>query len=182
MSSTQGYRISDNVAAISSGEQVVQGEQTWTNPHGNLQLHQSCNDNWKGFLTRNYWKTGSGSSSRRTMSQWNDCQPGTEGVELIYQNHWRKKRYILNNVRFAKTEDLTDAVKQKYITLLLRHHEAISNSSFETCWSRASSHDIQFKNQDPIFLKQFRIPEAQREALQKQNWIFKIDEIEKTTN
>ncbi len=28
-------------------------------------------------------------------------------------------------------------------------------------------HDIELKTEDPIYIKQFRIPEAQREAIQK---------------
>ena len=66
-----------------------------------------------------------------------------------------------------KNEDLTDTVEKKYIALLLEHHEAISNSLFDTDQSMDMSHDIQLKKMDPIFLKQFRIPKAQQEAIQK---------------
>jgi hypothetical protein len=60
-----------------------------------------------------------------------------------------------------------EALKQKYIALLLEHHEAISNSLFDTDQCQTIAHDIKLKKQDPIYMKQFRIPEAQREAVQK---------------
>ena len=73
----------------------------------------------------------------------------------------KKKKYILDNVKFARNEELTKALKQKYIDLLLEHNEAISNSLFDTGRSQTMAHDIQLKKQDPIYMKQFRIPEAQ---------------------
>jgi hypothetical protein len=79
----------------------------------------------------------------------------------------KKKKYILDNVKFVRKEELTEALKQKYIALLLEHHEAISNSLFDTGQSQTMAHDIQLKKQDPIYMKQFRILEAQREAVQK---------------
>jgi hypothetical protein len=79
----------------------------------------------------------------------------------------KKKKYILDNVNFARNEDLTEALKQKNIDLFLEHHEAISNSLFDTGRSQTMAHNIQLKKQDPIYLKQFRIPEAQRESVQK---------------
>jgi hypothetical protein len=79
----------------------------------------------------------------------------------------KKKKYILDNVKFARNEELTEALKQKYITLLLEHHEAISKSLIDTGRSQTMAHDIQLKKQDPIYMKQFRIPEAQRKAVQK---------------
>jgi hypothetical protein len=78
-----------------------------------------------------------------------------------------KKKYILDNVKFTRNEELTEALKQKYTDLLLEHHEGISNSLFNTGQSQSTAHDIQRKKQDPIYMKQFRIPEAQREAVQK---------------
>ncbi len=68
------------------------------------------------------------------------------------------KKNILNNVWSARNEDLTDLVK---------HHKAISNSLFDTGQSQTTVNEIQLKIQDLIYLKQFRIPEAQREAAQK---------------
>ena len=79
----------------------------------------------------------------------------------------KKKKYILDHVKFARNEELTEALKQKYTALFLEHHEAISNSLFDTGRSQTIAHDIQLKKQDPIYIKQFRIPEAQREAVQK---------------
>jgi hypothetical protein len=78
-----------------------------------------------------------------------------------------KRKYISNNVKFARNEELTESVKQKYIALLLEHHEAISNSLFDTCQSQDMDHDIQLKEQGPIYLKQLRILETQRGAVQK---------------
>ncbi len=72
----------------------------------------------------------------------------------------------MDNVKFARNKELTEALKQKYIDLLLEHHEAISNSLFDTGRSQTIAHNIQLKKQDPIYMKQFRIPDAQLEAVQ----------------
>jgi hypothetical protein len=61
-----------------------------------------------------------------------------------------KKKYFLDNVKFTRNEELTEAMKQKYIDLLLEHHEAISNSLFDTGQSQKTTHDIQLKKQDPL--------------------------------
>jgi hypothetical protein len=79
----------------------------------------------------------------------------------------KKKKYILDNLKFARNEELTEALKQKYIALLLEHYEAISNSLFDTGRSQTMAHNIQLKKQDLIYMKQFRIPEAQQEQIQQ---------------
>ena len=66
----------------------------------------------------------------------------------------KKKKYILDNVKFARNEELMEALKQKYIALLLEHHEAISNSLFDTDQCQTIAHDIKLKKQDPIYMKQ----------------------------
>jgi hypothetical protein len=74
----------------------------------------------------------------------------------------KKKKYILDNVKFTRNKELTEALKQKYIALLLEHHEAISNSLFDTSRSQTMAHDIQLKKQDPIYRKQLRIPKLNK--------------------
>jgi hypothetical protein len=74
-----------------------------------------------------------------------------------------KKKYILDNAKLNVPEEF----RQRYIDLLLKHHEVVSSSKYNLGKCTTSMHDFELKNEDPIYIKQFRIMEAQREALQK---------------
>jgi hypothetical protein len=54
----------------------------------------------------------------------------------------------LDNVKLASNKELTEAMKQKYINLLLEHHKA--NSLFDTGRSQTTAHDIQIKIQTTL--------------------------------
>ena len=172
-----GFRIADPceaVAAISSGEHVVRGGPALVrvNRLGQTQMEIFNCTNHAMTIEKNSIlgvieklkdedQVGELQVNEMTVNlEQKDLTPAAKITE-------KKKKYILDNVKFARNEDLTEALKQKYIALLLEHHEAISNSLFDTGRSQTVAHDIQLKKQDPIYLKQFRIPEAQREAVQK---------------
>jgi hypothetical protein len=74
-----------------------------------------------------------------------------------------KKKYILNNAKLNVPEEF----RQRYMDLLLKYHEVVSSSKYDLGKCTTSMHDIKLKTEDPIYIKQFRIPEAQREAVQK---------------
>jgi hypothetical protein len=74
-----------------------------------------------------------------------------------------KKKYILDNAKLNVPEEF----RQRYIDLLLKHHEVVSSSKYDLGKCTTSMHDIELKTEDPIYIKQFRIPEAQRETVQK---------------
>jgi hypothetical protein len=56
--------------------------------------------------------------------------------------------------------------KQKYLDLLLKHHEVISDKKYNLGKCSTAMHDIEMKSETPIYVKQFKIHEDQQEAVQ----------------
>jgi hypothetical protein len=73
------------------------------------------------------------------------------------------KKYILDNSNLNVPEEF----RQRYIDLLLKHHEVVSSSKYKLGKCTTSMHNIKLKTEDLIYIKQFRVPEAQRNAVQK---------------
>jgi hypothetical protein len=74
-----------------------------------------------------------------------------------------KKKYILDNAKL----NVPGEFRQRYVNLLLKHHEVVSSSKYHFGKCTTSMHKIGLKAEDPINIKQFRILEAQRDAVQK---------------
>jgi len=75
----------------------------------------------------------------------------------------RRKRF-LNSLNLNVPSD----EKQKYIQLLLANHDVFSRNPEDLGTATHFEHAIQLKNFDPIFRKQFRIPDQHRQALETQ--------------
>jgi hypothetical protein len=74
-----------------------------------------------------------------------------------------KKKYILDNAKLNVPEEF----RQRYIDLLLKHHEVVSSSKYNLGKCTTLMHDIELKTEDPIYIKQFRILEGKCDAVQK---------------
>jgi len=61
----------------------------------------------------------------------------------------------------------------KFVSLFLRNHDVFSKTPNDIGKATHFEHSVMLKNFDPIFRKQFRIPDAHREALEEQvkNWL-----------
>ena len=57
--------------------------------------------------------------------------------------------------------------KQWYLQVLLKFHEAISEDRFDLGRFRTDLHEITLKTEEPIFVKQFKIPDAHMEEVEK---------------
>jgi hypothetical protein len=55
----------------------------------------------------------------------------------------------------------------KYRNLLFKHHEAISQNKFDLGRTGTLMHEIALKTQEPIYVKQFKIPDAHRQEVEK---------------
>ena len=88
-----------------------------------------------------------------------EATPPNEQSKITEQ----KKKFIMENAKLNVPEEF----RQRYIDLLLRNHEVISSDKYDLGKCTTSMHDIELKSEDPIYIKQFRIPEAQREDVQK---------------
>ena len=55
----------------------------------------------------------------------------------------------------------------KYRNLLFKHHAAISQNKFDLGRTDTLMHKIALKTQEPIYVKQFKIPDAHRQEVEK---------------
>ena len=74
----------------------------------------------------------------------------------------RKRKFILENVKLQVPEQF----QQQYLEVLLRHHEAISEDKFDLGRTDTLMHEIALKTQEPIYVKQFKIPDAHRKEVE----------------
>jgi hypothetical protein len=63
--------------------------------------------------------------------------------------------------------NVTDLFKQIYLDLLLKHHEVISDNKYNLGKCSTAMHDIELKNEAPIYVKQFKIHKDQQEAVKQ---------------
>ena len=68
-----------------------------------------------------------------------------------------KWHYVVDNVAVN-----VNAFKQKYMDMLLKHYEVISDNKYDL-----GKHDIELKIETPIYVKQFKIHDNQQEAVKQ---------------
>ena len=75
-----------------------------------------------------------------------------------------KRKFITSN---AKLETVPEKYRNRYLQLLLKYHEAISQDKFDLGRSETLMHDIALKSEEPVYVKQFKIPDAHREEVER---------------
>ena len=75
-----------------------------------------------------------------------------------------KRKFIKET---AKLETVPEKYRGRYLQLLLEYHEAISQDKFDLGRSETLMHDIALKSEEPVYVKQFKIPDAHREEVEK---------------
>jgi len=75
----------------------------------------------------------------------------------------KMRHFIESNVKLHVPEQF----QQKYLNFLLKHHEAISQDKFNLGRTDTLMHEIALKTTKPIYVKQFKIPDAHRQEVQK---------------
>jgi hypothetical protein len=75
----------------------------------------------------------------------------------------KKKQFIETNIKLHVPEQF----QHKYLNLLLKHHEAISQDKFDLGRTDTLMHEIALKTSEPIYVKQFKIPDAHRQEVEK---------------
>ena len=75
-----------------------------------------------------------------------------------------KRKFIKET---AKLETVPEKYRGRYLQLLLEYHEAISQNKFDLGRSETLMHDIALKSEEPVYVKQFKIPDAHREEVEK---------------
>jgi hypothetical protein len=60
-----------------------------------------------------------------------------------------------------------DEFKNEYLNVLFKNHEATSEHKYDLGQTETLMHDISLKSQEPVYVKQFKIPDAHREQVEK---------------
>ncbi len=75
----------------------------------------------------------------------------------------KKRHFIESNVKLHVPQQF----QQKYLNLWLKHHEAISQDKFDLGRTDTLMHEIALKTTEPIYIKQFKIPDSHHQEVKK---------------
>ncbi len=89
------------------------------------------------------------------------------------------KKFITDNLKCGPS--VPPEVQKKYLELVLKHHEVVSRHRFDLGRTDTLMHSIDLKDKSPVYVKQFQIPDAHREEVEKHvgEWL-KMGVIEPT--
>ena len=76
-----------------------------------------------------------------------------------------KREFIKKN---ADVENVPPEFQEKYLNLMYRYHTIFSDDKHDIGRSDLIPHEIHLKNKDPIYVKQFKIPDTHRDYLEEQ--------------
>ena len=74
-----------------------------------------------------------------------------------------KRKFIMEKMNL----DVPDTYRQKFIDLLLRHHDVFSENKYDLGRAKHFMHEIALRTEEPVYIKQFKIPDAHREEVEK---------------
>lgn len=75
-----------------------------------------------------------------------------------------KKKFILEHLNL---QQIPEQFRDQYRQVILKHHEAISRHRLDLGRTSSLLHDIELKTLEPVYVKQFKIPEAHRQEVEK---------------
>jgi hypothetical protein len=96
----------------------------------------------------------------------------TEYINSVAERHRKpfpspppedKKRFIMDNLKMG----FEDKEKPKYVELIMKNHDIFSFGKMDLGRASTLMHEITLKNEEPIYVKQFKIPEAHRTEVEK---------------
>ena len=90
-----------------------------------------------------------------------------------------KQKFIEDNLRCGPS--VPEDVKKQYLDLVLKHHAVVSQHRFDLGRTNTLEHEIHLKDPSPVYMKQFQIPDAHREEVERHvnEWL-KMGVIEPT--
>ena len=74
-----------------------------------------------------------------------------------------KLKFIMENVNLT----VPDNIRQHNLDVILRNHECICRHKFDLGRKETLLHEILLKTDEPIYVKQFRIPDVHRDEVKK---------------
>ena len=75
-----------------------------------------------------------------------------------------KRRFIIEN---ADLSHVPPELREKYLDVILKHHAAISRDSADLGRTETLLHDIELRDREPVYVQQFKVPDAQRDELHR---------------
>ena len=83
-----------------------------------------------------------------------------------------KKSYLEESIR-KQVSHLSPSLQEDYISLILKNHDVFSEDRYDLGRTTVMEHSVQLKDSEPVYVKQFRIPESHRSVLTKHlnNWL-----------
>ena len=76
-----------------------------------------------------------------------------------------KCKSIEDNIRCGPR--VPDEVKKQCLDLVMKHHAVVSKRRFDLRQTTAVEHEIHLKDLSSVYVKQFQIPDAHREEVEK---------------
>jgi len=76
----------------------------------------------------------------------------------------QKKKFIMDNL---KLDQIPPQFRPRYREVILKHHQAISQHQLDLGQTDTLLHDIELKSAEPVYVKQFKIPEAHQAEVEK---------------
>ena len=74
-----------------------------------------------------------------------------------------KRKFIIENLNLNVPAD----EKNDYVELIMAHHDVFSDNKYDLGRATTLMHDIELKDKNPVYVKQFKIPEAHQAEVEK---------------
>jgi hypothetical protein len=83
-------------------------------------------------------------------------------IQVIHKKFQKvpTKRFSLEEIEKKANLQVPIKYKSRYIHILFKHQDAISINKYDLGCAKKFTHKIHLKNNDPVYRKQFKIPEA----------------------
>ncbi len=78
-----------------------------------------------------------------------------------------KKKLTKSKIALKAHLNVPEQYKQKYIDILYKHQQAISANKYDLGLATNFKHKIHLKDNDPVYRKQFKIPEAHQNFIEQ---------------
>jgi len=74
-----------------------------------------------------------------------------------------KEQFIRDNVKL----NVPEKFREQYLKVILKNHECVSQHKFDLGRTDTLLHEISLKSEEPVYVKQFKIPDAHRVEVEK---------------
>jgi hypothetical protein len=75
----------------------------------------------------------------------------------------QKRQFIEKTVNL----NVPDQFREQYLKVILKNHEAVSQNKFDLGRTDTLMHEIALKTSEPIYVKQFKIPDEHRQEVER---------------